>query len=140
MKKNKKKSMLIMCWELDNGDFAISYIDRDDGLIQQFIQRNAIAMQNKEFHKDADGYYNPDEVICLIMKEFHDVYNKEQGRLSEFYFEVSKQGDSFHPVCLGFVDIFVSREDYRYYQSYDYSCSIIKKDWMESYLKQLSVD
>lgn len=133
MKKNKKKSMLIVCWELDNGDFAIQYIDRDDGLIQQFIQRNAISMQNKEFHKDADGYYNPDEVICLIMKEFYDIYNKEKGRLSEFYFEVSKQGDSFHPSC-GVADALISREDYRYYQSYEYGLTVIKKDWMESFL------
>ena len=133
MKKNKKKSMLILCWEMDNGDFAISYIDRDDGLINQFIQRNAIGIQNKEFHRDADGLYNPDEVVCIIMKEFHDIYNKEKGRLSNFYFEVTKQGDSFHP-AFGCVDVFESREDYRYYQSYEYRCEIIKKDWIESFL------
>ena len=67
------------------------------------------------------------------MKEFYDIYNKEKGRLSEFYFEVSKQGDSFHP-CIGIAEVLISREDYRYYQSYEYSLTVIKKDWMESFL------
>lgn len=134
MKENKKRSMLILCWQMDNGDFAISYINRDDGLIQPFIERNGIAVQNKDFFISEDSYINPDEVICLIMKEFHDIYIKEQGKLKAFYFNVDRYKDEFYSVDKSFIDAFKPREDYRYYQSFEYNKTLGKKDWMESFL------
>ena len=124
-KTRKNKIMKILCWE-QGSDIEICFINKDYGLIQSFIDRNACVVDKYNFFKDENGYCNPDEVVCTIM--FHDfILFKKSGECDGAYFyEVNENSTILHPIDRETAILFASRVDFRYKDTLDFKIREMK--------------
>ena len=89
--------MKVLVWREFN-DIAVSIIDRDKILIDDFIHQNFNAAIKYNYYKDDNGYSDPDEIICTLMAHSLIDYEKAGECSGAFFYNVSLSSIKFYKV------------------------------------------